>query len=178
MRITIKKITNIIIDIILVCLVIIAVLIVYAKVLYSSNPDKVPMPLGINVLTVLTGSMQPYLMPADKIFIKKADSNKLSNGDIITFYSSEGNMVITHRITDIIVVDGKRAFITKGDYNNINDLKPVYSDQIIGKLVFRVAPLNFVTRSIQNGSWPYYLLGLTVATLIIGIIYLFLKNKR
>ena len=88
---------------------------------------------GRCILKVVTGSMEPSLHVGDFIYVKKADADSLSEGDIISFYSEDPDVygkIVTHRIKQI-QPDG--TYITQGDANSVQDSKPVRYDQIIGK---------------------------------------------
>ena len=51
--------------------------------------------------------------------------------DYIIIYSIEGQTVV-HRIVDSFHEKGDIFYITKGDANNSNDLKPVSPENIVG----------------------------------------------
>lgn len=87
---------------------------------------------GRSVLRVETGSMEPTLHVGDYIITKKCDPNKLTEGDIISYYSEQEDIkgkVVTHRI---ITVQSDGTFITCGDANPVSDSIPVKADSILG----------------------------------------------
>ena len=144
-------------------------------VIYRNNPKEVPMPLGFNMFTVLTGSMQPYLSQGDKVIIVKTDVEKLQIGDVISF-QNEG-MLVTHRIVEINKDNNDWTFQTKGDYNNANDRFLLSSDQIVGKVAFRLVPMNFI----QKHFTPRHLIllaGFGFVVAIFYVTYLYLNRKR
>lgn len=174
-----KKLGGFLTNLIIVVLVLIIGFSVYSRYLYAKEPNKVPMPLGINILTVLTGSMQPELMPGDKILIRQTDIKDLAAGDIITFYMEGSQMVVTHRIIEVVKENGETTFITRGDYNNAADTSPVSSDQIIGKLIFSIAPLNAINRSFINGTWPLLLGGaLFLIAIVAGLLIFTMVREK
>lgn len=77
----------------------------------------------------------------DILFIIGADSEKLKKGDVIIFNGGANNPII-HRIINIQEENGKKVFSTMGDNNNgqLPSEKTIYSEQIIGKAVFKLAP--------------------------------------
>ena len=86
-----------------------------------------------SVLKVVTGSMEPSIHVDDYIIVEKTDTDKLMDGDIISFYSEQSDirgLLVTHRIV------GKNAdgsYITKGDANPVSDTVSVPQDKIVGK---------------------------------------------
>lgn len=74
---------------------------------------------GIQVYTVLSGSMEPTYHTGSVIYVKKVDYTALRVGDPITFMVDE-HTVATHRIVNIIPDDEDPTvlrFVTKGDAN-------------------------------------------------------------
>jgi len=102
--------------------------------LYAFNATKfvgnqLPMPFGIGMATVLSGSMEPKLSVGDLIVVKEVEDYK--ENDIVVY--QDGNMLVVHRIVEI----NEEMMITKGDANNTNDF-PVSVDAIKGIVVFSI----------------------------------------
>ena len=89
--------------------------------------------------------MEPNINVFDVVFVKKTNVKKLKKGDIITFYSTNpffGNTPITHRIVEIIELpDGSLNYRVKGDANSVADDEKVLSENIIGKVIFKIPKL-------------------------------------
>ena len=133
--------------------------------IYKSNGKNPPFAL----YTIVSSSMEPSINVYDVVFIKKVDSSKLKKNDIITFYSSNsffGNTPITHRIVDIVNEDGIK-FRVKGDANEIVDDELVLSENILGRVYFRLPGFG----KIQFFLTSKY--GLLLAILIPAIIIIF-----
>ncbi len=101
---------------------------------YFYNAERIagndlPMPFGIGVSAVLSGSMEPEIMTGDLAVIKSSEDYDI--GDIVV-YSSQYELII-HRIVDI---NGEKV-VTKGDANNVND-SPVDKSDIKGKMIFHI----------------------------------------
>lgn len=92
----------------------------------THNP--VPNFLGITPLIVLSGSMQPAIMPGDVVVNREQATDKYEIGDVVTYL--EGNISYTHRI----IGEEEGLFVLKGDNNNIADEK-VADSQLIGKVI-------------------------------------------
>lgn len=102
-------------------------------IMICSASGRVAEVFGTSVLKVVSGSMEPSISEGDYIIIRKTDTAKLEEGDIICFYSKDSKiygMPNTHRIVRILP-DG--SFVTKGDANKTEDDTAVSSDMIIGR---------------------------------------------
>ena len=89
-------------------------------------------------MVVYGGSMQPAIKVGDLAIVKNMDSWEIAMGDIITFYM-EGKFV-THRVIEVL----PNGFVTQGDANNAPDMEPVYSSDMIGKVIFVVPYVGYV----------------------------------
>ena len=78
----------------------------------------------------------------DILFIVGANPEKLKIGDVIIFEAGHKNPII-HRIINIKEKNGEKIFLTIGDNNNgqLSVEKEISEEQIIGKAVFKLAPL-------------------------------------
>lgn len=76
---------------------------------------------GVNVpMAVVDGySMCPSLREGDLVLGVKPEH--VEKGDIIIYRSLHGDKLIIHRVIRVIVVDGRRYYVTKGDNNPIPD---------------------------------------------------------
>ncbi|MEG2002392.1 MAG: signal peptidase I [Clostridia bacterium] len=97
----------------------------------SQRADGEPVDVfGVYFFSVETESMVPTLLVNDVFASKKINDNtEIKIGDIITFKNPNGDRV-THRVVDIILVDGVTKYKTKGDskYNGIDSWALVRSD--------------------------------------------------
>ncbi len=100
----------------------------------SISGNQMPMPFGIGMAVVQSGSMEPNLYKGDLLFVKEKED--ISVGDIVV-YQSEGILVV-HRIVDI---DGD-IITTRGDANNVSD-EPFNREYIKGKVTLRVPAIGY-----------------------------------
>ncbi len=103
--------------------------------------NQLPMPFGVGMAVVLSGSMEDRLSKNDLTVIKQADSYR--ENDIVVFQSG-GDLVI-HRILSI---DGETV-ITKGDANDRAD-DPINIKDIKGKLIFDIPFVGLLINFIRN----------------------------
>ena len=102
-------------------------------VMVCSANGKAVNVFGKSILKVVTGSMEPSIHVGDYIIVEKTDTDALSEGDIITFYSDQSDIkdkLVTHRI---IGKNDDGTYITRGDANPIEDSVPARQERIIGK---------------------------------------------
>ncbi len=142
--------------------------IVFASVL-KAQKDEVPDVMGFSVLKIQTGSMEPEYRTGSVIVTRKVPADQLEKGDVISFYSTDGqisNKVNTHRIEETYFLKGgERQFVTKGDANQTVDEFPVYERRIIGKVVLNLGVMSgSIIGFLQN---PNVILFLIVIPLVI-----------
>ena len=92
-----------------------------------------PIFLGHEILTVLSGSMEPGIKTGSIISVTPiTNTNGLKKGDIITFKAVDApNILITHRIIDIQKAGDTLQYITKGDNNDGRDSLPVPAAHVV-----------------------------------------------
>lgn len=106
---------------------------------------------GFMPYSVLSGSMEPTFPTGSMIYVKEVDAISLEEGDIITFKLS-GQTPITHRIVKIVNhgENHEFSFQTKGDSNNMVDGNLVKADQVIGKAMFCIPYLGYLSGFIKT----------------------------
>lgn len=140
-----KKVTGYLISILLWVVILIAALFSFTT-LATRNNNKVANLGGFTPLVVLTDSMVPTFSSGDLIIIKKCDASELQVGDIVTFHTIIENeyALNTHRIVGIDEFDGTRTYSTKGDNNDINDIRNIIDGDIVGKYVWKSTILGHI----------------------------------
>lgn len=123
--------------------------------------------IGFQVFSVLSGSMEPNFHVGSLIYVRETDPHSLQVGDPITFMVSE-TTVVTHRITGIHTDSDPNVlwFQTKGDANDTDDSSLVHSRNVIGKAVFSIPYLGYVSAFIQNPPGLYIALGCGALALV------------
>ena len=148
----VKKIGTIVISVILWAIILLAAL--YAFTTMATKDDQsVANILGYTPMTVETNSMKPTFQSGDLIFIKKCDTSKLKEGDIITFHTIIDNQYAlnTHRIQKIDEVNGVRSYTTVGDNNNgVADQHVISDGDIVGKYIGHVTGLGKVMKFLSS----------------------------
>lgn len=143
------------------------ILFVNMVILISSfvNPDEVPSFFGWKPFITLSGSMESEIYAGDLAIVKEVDTEELKKGDVIAF--RQDDIVITHRIENIVIEDGRKRFVTKGDNNNTEDIMPVYENMIEGKYLFKISKLGNVAMFIQTPLGIVVVLAIPILLLVL-----------
>ena len=166
---TVKKIWNWLTTILVVLVVILAILLVGARL------------IGLQVFTVLSGSMEPTYHVGSLIYVKKVDPFQLKSGDVITFMLDE-DTVATHRVADVIPDEEDASVIrfrTKGDANEAEDGSLVHYRNVIGTPVFTIPKLGYLANYIQHPPGTYVAISAgAILLLLVFIPDLFSDDKK
>ena len=154
---TFKKIWNLITTLIVIAAVLLAVLLVGVRL------------AGLQVFTVLSGSMEPTYHTGSLIYVKKVDAAKLSEGTVITFMLDE-DTVATHRIVGVVPDEDEPGVVryrTKGDANEAEDGSLVHYKNVIGTPVFSIPRLGYLANYIQHPPGTYVAVSAGAAVLLL-----------
>ena len=157
-----KKIFNFITTIFVVIVVLLAVMLVGVRL------------FGLKPFVVLSGSMEPEYHVGSLIYVKSVDYKTLQAGDDIT-YTLDKDAVVTHRIIEVLVDEEDPEtlrYFTQGIANDVPDGTSVHYRNIIGKPVFTIPYLGYVSNYIQNPPGMY----VAVAAGAILILLVFLPD--
>jgi len=127
---------------------------------------------GLQVYTVLSGSMEPAFPTGSLIYVKKVDPFTLQSGDVITFMLNE-ETIATHRIVDVVPDEsdhGTIRFRTKGDANESEDGQLVHYKNILGSPVFTIPFLGYAASYIQRPPGMYYAIAGGIVLLLLTFI--------
>ena len=128
--------------------------------------------VGFEVFSVLSGSMEPTYHVGSLIYVKDVDYKTLTVGDPITYMISQ-DTVVTHRIVEVLVDEEDPdtiRYFTKGDANNVADGSSVHYKNILGKPVFSIPYLGYVSDYIQNPPGKY--VAITAGALLMLLVFL------
>lgn len=133
-------------------------------------PDKIADFMGYKPFIVMSGSMETIINIGDLVIVKKVNSSNIHTGDIIAF--KNGNIVISHRVKEIINDSGTYKFKTKGDNNNVADDFIVNSDAIEGIFVNKIPGLGSILLFLGK---PIGLLMVILVIIIVSTALYFVK---
>ena len=155
-----KKLWNIFTSALVVLAVLLALLLVGARL------------VGLQVFTVLSGSMEPTYHTGSLIYVKKVDATKLSEGTVITFMLDE-DTIATHRIVGVVPDEEDPSVIryrTKGDANESEDGGLVHYKNVVGTPVFTIPKLGYLANYIQHPPGTY--VAISAGALILLLMFL------
>lgn len=155
-----KKIWNTVSGVIVALVVILALLLVGARV------------VGLQVFTVLSGSMEPTYHTGSLIYVRKVDNKTIEAGTVITFMLDE-DTIATHRVVGVVPDEEDPSVIryrTKGDANETEDGGLVHYKNVIGTPVFTIPYLGFVADYIQKPPGMYIAIAAAAVLLLIVFI--------
>ena len=133
-------------------------------------PDKIADFMGYKPFIVMSGSMETTINIGDLVIVKKVNSSSIPTGDIIAF--KNGNIVISHRVKEVINDSGIYKFKTKGDNNNVADDFIVSSDAIEGIFVNKIPGLGSILLFLGK---PIGLLMVILVIIIVSTALYFVK---
>ena len=142
---TVKKIWNWISGVLVGIVVLLAIALVGVRL------------IGLQPYVVLSGSMRPTYEVGSLIYVKSVDYKTLQVGDPITYMISQ-DTVVTHRIIEVLVDEEDPdtiRYFTQGDANAQPDGTSVHYKNVIGKPVFSIPYLGYVSNYIQNPPGKY-----------------------
>lgn len=157
---TIKRIWNWISGVLVGIVVLLAVALVGVRI------------IGLQPFMVLSGSMEPTYHVGSLIYVKPVDYKELKVGDPITYMISQ-DTVVTHRIIEVLVDEedpNTLRYFTKGDANDVPDGVSVHYKNIIGKPVFSLPYLGYVSNYIQNPPGMY--VAIAAGAILILLVFL------
>lgn len=165
----VKKVWNAVSSILVALVVIFAALLVGARL------------FGLQVFTVLSGSMEPAYHTGSLIYVKKVDPATIKEGQAITFLLAE-DTVATHRVIEVVPDEEDPTvlrFRTKGDANDSPDGGLVHYKNVIGVPVFTIPYLGYVANYIQQPPGMYVAISAgAILLLLVFLPDLFSDDKK
>jgi signal peptidase len=157
MKEVLKRIGSVLVDILIVIVFIVSTIVVIASITANRTGGQ-PSVMGYVFSSVQTNSMQGTIDKGDFVVGKLIDDNtKIKEGDIISYYDYIGGkqVVVTHRVIEIIDPDTVPGYVTQGDNEKYPDdivktrdtLHSVYKFRIpfLGKFIdFLKTPFGFI----------------------------------
>ena len=157
----VTKICNILRTIIIVILIVIVAILLIPKI------------FGYSSLAVVSGSMEPEYPVGSIVVTKEIEFSEIEVGDVITYKLSDSTLV-THRVVEIDKEN--QTLITKGDANETNDISPVSSSQIYGKVYSDIPYMGYISVYMKTKLGIAAICGVIIAIIILSVIPELLKK--
>lgn len=151
----IKKLWNTVSTVVVAIIIILAVLLAGVRV------------IGFTPYCVLSGSMEPEFPTGSLIYVKNVPAKDVKIGDPITFVLNEDLEVATHRVIEIDYIN--QCFYTKGDANDAPDGSPVHFNNLIGKPVFTIPYMGYVSNYLISPPGMYIGIGVALMLILLAI---------
>ena len=163
-----NKALQIIGKILYILVFIIVILMLIVVILQRTTNNTVSLG-GFRIFTVATGSMVPEYEVGDILISKETDPSEIKVDDDIVYKGEKGNFkdkVVTHRVISIEKQeDGNYKIITKGIANSEQDPE-ITQEQVLGKVVYKVKSLSFISKLISNIYIFYFFIFIPIALII------------
>ncbi len=165
MKLTPKKI-------ILTAVIAVIVLFISGVSIYTNiqraNGNTLPMPFGVGMAVINSGSMEPNIPIDSLVIVVKADEYQLD--DVVAFQTEKGKIHTVHRIVSI---DGE-TITTCGDNNDGSNDTPFHVSKIKGKVVMTLPK---VGRGIDTFSRAIQHPAVTAIILLVAGVLLFFSFR-
>ncbi len=178
-KVNFKKILKITFNSIFYALLVFMVLFSFANMKLKASDDVANL-FGRGFVTVLTGSMDgnedDSFSVDDLVFVKTLDNNQsrasLEEGNIVTFYDPAIQGLITHRIVDVVDLDGKVFYQTKGDANASADENLLNHENVIAVYTGQIKNIGKAIKTVQtpNGFLLYLIIPSAIFMIFEGVI--------
>lgn len=148
-------------------LILLVVLILIIVVLQRTSNNNLSLG-GFRIFNIVTGSMIPKYKVGDVLLSKTIAPSEIKKGDDITYMGKEGTFagkIVTHQVIDIEEENGTYKFHTKGLANDEKD-PIVGQEQIIGKVIYKVQTLSYISKIINNLYSLYFIIFIPVGIII------------
>ncbi len=133
---------------------------------------------GLTPLVVLSGSMESVYPTGAILYIRDVDPATLAVGDTITFKLTESTLA-THRIIEIVQEGGDTFYFrTKGDENDVADGSLVAYSSVVGKPVFCIPQLGYLSVYIAQPPGKYVAITVALALILIEIMLSMLLDGK
>ncbi|MYL41404.1 signal peptidase I [Virgibacillus salexigens] len=136
--------------------VLMVIFVLFIVIQLLRNPGQPPSLFSFQPFTVLSNSMNPTFETGDMVIVKRLEASEIQENDVITFKEA-ADKYITHRVSEVILQQGDIQFVTKGDNNNVVDETLVSAKNVIGKQVFMIPNVGFISKFI-SGPVGFFLL--------------------
>lgn len=162
-----NKVLRLIGNIMYTLLILLVVLILIIVVLQRTSNNNLSLG-GFRIFNIVTGSMVPKYEVGDVLLSKTIAPSEIKKGDDITYMGKEGTFagkIVTHQVIDIEEENGTYKFHTKGLANDEED--PIIGqEQIIGKVIYKVQTLSYISKTINNLYSLYFIIFIPVGIII------------
>ena len=129
---------------------------------------------GYAAFVVTSGSMAPSIPVGSLIVVQSVLPESIGVGEVITYAIAD--RIVTHRVQQISDEDGRVAFVTGGDANDVADPWLAEPQGEVGAVRAAIPTLGFVIAAIQ--SWWRILAAALLLWLLLETLATRLRERR
>jgi signal peptidase I len=129
--------------------------------------------LGYDAFVVTSGSMAPTIAVGSLIVVQAVPPVSIGVGDVVTYALPD--RVVTHRVQQISQEDGRVAFVTRGDANDVTDPWLAEPQGTVGALRAVVPFAGFAVAAVQ--AWWRLIAAALLAWLLIESLAVRLRER-
>ena len=134
---------------------------------------------GIQLHTVATGSMRPGIKPGAVIVTHSTTMASLKKGDVIIYFDSHINDVISHRIISITDKGQQLSIVTKGDANPLPDPAILeFKSTKVAKVGWVIPGAGFLVSALHSTAGKFGVMGFLLLTPLSMFIENRLRRKK
>lgn len=122
---------------------------------YAVVGNPMPMPFGVGMAVVLSGSMEPSIHVNDLLLVKEAEGVEIGTGDVVVY--QEDGKLISHRVVEC----REDMLVTRGDANETAD-DPIVRDQVKGIVFARIPYAGVLVSAIRQPAVSILMLAAAV----------------
>ena len=104
----------------------------------------------IKPFLVPSGSMVPVIDPGDVVLVAPVQTDAIKVGEIIEYRNTKENINIVHRVIAITGNASNMFFTTKGDSNGSPDPDPVSPQAVIGREIFIIPKIGWISIAVKK----------------------------
>ena len=146
-------------------------------VVLACVPLTVPRLFGMEIYTVVSGSMEPSIPTGSLVYVEGAEPEKVEADEVIAFYGSvDSASIITHRVVENRTLTGE--FVTKGDANQTEDMNPVPYTDYIGTVVFSIPWLGYLAQMLTGSQGRMIAVAVILAAVALHVIASVLNRRE
>ena len=125
---------------------------------------KGPVLMGSDTLVVIGGSMEPAIGLGSAVVVQPVDAGSLGTGDVIS-YVGRSNVLVTHRIIEVVKDAKGLGFRTQGDANATPDPELVRPVNLVGQVWYSVPFAGYLLHHVAQPIAKMAAMGAIVALL-------------
>lgn len=142
-------------------------------ILFAYNILQIALNTRVPIGVVSSSSMEPNLRKGDYVICIGVRAEDIEVGDIIIFNLPHKSNIVHRVINKTKDINGNWRFLTRGDNNNSPDENPydveswIKSDNIVGKVIFKIPYIGWITLIAQENPIIPLIIFLVIIVIVV-----------